>query len=283
MSEAFDDGEALLAAVTEQGLEGVVAKRRGSSYAQGKRTRDWLKLKAHARQEFVDRRLHARLRQPRLDVRVARPRRQRRRGAPVRGQRRDRVRRARDPQAAREAPPARAARSAVSLGAEDAARPEGRRRLGRAASRRRGGVQRVDARRARPAALVQGPARGQARRRGAARAAGERRRRRREARAAPLEPRQGLLARRGDHEGRPRRVLPPGRLPLSSRTCAAGRSRCAGTRTALSARRSSRRTPLRTCRTGSAPSATPVSTRERRRRRSSTSRSWTTSSRSSGW
>jgi bifunctional non-homologous end joining protein LigD len=53
VSDGFDDGEALLRAVMDQGLEGIVAKRRGSRYAQGKRTRDWLKLKAHARQEFV--------------------------------------------------------------------------------------------------------------------------------------------------------------------------------------------------------------------------------------
>ena len=53
ISEAFDDGQALLEAVTEQGLEGIVAKRRGSLYAQGRRTRDWLKLKRHAGQEFV--------------------------------------------------------------------------------------------------------------------------------------------------------------------------------------------------------------------------------------
>jgi len=53
LSEAFDDGKALLDAVEAQGLEGLIAKRRGSAYAQGRRTREWLKLKAHARQEFV--------------------------------------------------------------------------------------------------------------------------------------------------------------------------------------------------------------------------------------
>jgi bifunctional non-homologous end joining protein LigD len=53
LSEAFDDGESLLRAVTEQGLEGVVAKRCGSVYAQGRRNRDWQKIKAHERQEFV--------------------------------------------------------------------------------------------------------------------------------------------------------------------------------------------------------------------------------------
>ena len=53
LSDAFDDGQSLLHAVTEQGLEGIVAKRCGSVYAQGKRNRDWQKLKAHQRQELV--------------------------------------------------------------------------------------------------------------------------------------------------------------------------------------------------------------------------------------
>ncbi len=53
VSEGFADGEALLAAVDEQGLEGIVAKRLDSKYAQGRRTRDWLKVKTHGRQEFV--------------------------------------------------------------------------------------------------------------------------------------------------------------------------------------------------------------------------------------
>jgi bifunctional non-homologous end joining protein LigD len=53
ISEAFDDGSALLAAVEAQQLEGVVAKRRASPYSQGRRTRDWLKVKTHDGQEFV--------------------------------------------------------------------------------------------------------------------------------------------------------------------------------------------------------------------------------------
>jgi bifunctional non-homologous end joining protein LigD len=53
LSEFFDDGAALLAAAREQGLEGVVAKRIGSRYAVGKRTRDWLKVKTHGDQELV--------------------------------------------------------------------------------------------------------------------------------------------------------------------------------------------------------------------------------------
>ena len=53
ISDFFDDGEALYEAALEQGLEGVMAKRKGSRYLEGKRTRDWLKIKTHHRQEFV--------------------------------------------------------------------------------------------------------------------------------------------------------------------------------------------------------------------------------------
>jgi bifunctional non-homologous end joining protein LigD len=53
LSEAFEDGEALLKAVEEQRLEGVVAKRADSRYAVGKRSRDWLKVKARKSQELV--------------------------------------------------------------------------------------------------------------------------------------------------------------------------------------------------------------------------------------
>ncbi|HVV57860.1 MAG TPA: DNA ligase D [Gaiellaceae bacterium] len=52
-SESFDDGDALLEAAREQGLEGIVAKRASSPYRPGKRGRDWLKLKTHGRQELV--------------------------------------------------------------------------------------------------------------------------------------------------------------------------------------------------------------------------------------
>jgi bifunctional non-homologous end joining protein LigD len=53
VSETFEDGEALLAAAREQGLEGVIAKRADSRYQPGKRGREWLKIKTHGRQEFV--------------------------------------------------------------------------------------------------------------------------------------------------------------------------------------------------------------------------------------
>jgi bifunctional non-homologous end joining protein LigD len=53
ISGFFDDGQALYDAAVEQRLEGVMAKRGGSHYLEGKRTRDWLKIKTHGRQEFV--------------------------------------------------------------------------------------------------------------------------------------------------------------------------------------------------------------------------------------
>lgn len=50
--EVFDDGDALLAATAADGLEGVVAKRRGSTYQPGVRSRDWVKV-AHRRTTSV--------------------------------------------------------------------------------------------------------------------------------------------------------------------------------------------------------------------------------------
>lgn len=49
----FDDGQALLAATAEQGLEGVVAKRRTSTYQPGVRSRDWIKHAHRATQQVV--------------------------------------------------------------------------------------------------------------------------------------------------------------------------------------------------------------------------------------
>jgi bifunctional non-homologous end joining protein LigD len=53
LSEAFDDGPALMKAAEEQRLEGVIAKRLDSRYLPGKRSREWLKLKTRPRQEFL--------------------------------------------------------------------------------------------------------------------------------------------------------------------------------------------------------------------------------------
>ncbi len=53
LSETFDDGQALFEAAKQQHFEGIIAKRRDSRYLPGKRTREWLKIKTHGRQEFV--------------------------------------------------------------------------------------------------------------------------------------------------------------------------------------------------------------------------------------
>src|SRR5438309_2151439 len=47
------DGAALLEAVKQRGLEGVMAKRVDSPYLAGKRSSSWIKAKARLRQEFV--------------------------------------------------------------------------------------------------------------------------------------------------------------------------------------------------------------------------------------
>jgi bifunctional non-homologous end joining protein LigD len=53
LGEVGDDGEAMLRRARRSGWEGVIAKRADASYAIGRRTRDWIKLKIERRQEFV--------------------------------------------------------------------------------------------------------------------------------------------------------------------------------------------------------------------------------------
>lgn len=52
-SEDFEDGELLFDQIKQMELEGIVAKRKESTYQQGKRGKDWLKLPTEIRQEFV--------------------------------------------------------------------------------------------------------------------------------------------------------------------------------------------------------------------------------------
>ena len=52
LSPAFEDGDALLQAAREQGLEGVVAKRADLPYRPGRRTLAWQKLKLRAQEDF---------------------------------------------------------------------------------------------------------------------------------------------------------------------------------------------------------------------------------------
>lgn len=53
VSQAFDDGPGLFEAVKEMGLEGIMAKQRGSTYAPGKRNDSWLKIKRRQTVECV--------------------------------------------------------------------------------------------------------------------------------------------------------------------------------------------------------------------------------------
>jgi bifunctional non-homologous end joining protein LigD len=53
VSPLFDDGPATAQAATENGLEGIVAKRLSSVYRPGYRTNDWIKVRFSHRQEFV--------------------------------------------------------------------------------------------------------------------------------------------------------------------------------------------------------------------------------------
>ena len=48
-----EHGKALFAMTKEKGMEGIVAKRKDSVYRPGRRTSDWLKIKARLQQEFI--------------------------------------------------------------------------------------------------------------------------------------------------------------------------------------------------------------------------------------
>src|SRR6201988_2882208 len=47
------EGKALFNLTKQKGMEGIIAKRKDSIYRPGKRTSDWLKIKARLQQEFV--------------------------------------------------------------------------------------------------------------------------------------------------------------------------------------------------------------------------------------
>jgi len=47
------EGKTLFNLIKEKGMEGIIAKRKNSIYRPGKRTSDWLKIKARLQQEFV--------------------------------------------------------------------------------------------------------------------------------------------------------------------------------------------------------------------------------------
>src|SRR5262249_60086857 len=52
VDHVLEHGQAFLDAAAEQRLEGIVAKRMESAYTAG-RSREWMKIKCHRRQEFV--------------------------------------------------------------------------------------------------------------------------------------------------------------------------------------------------------------------------------------
>jgi len=52
-SRDFEDGVALFEAIKAQGLEGIMCKRKSSTYQAGKRSADWLKLPTKKVQDFV--------------------------------------------------------------------------------------------------------------------------------------------------------------------------------------------------------------------------------------
>lgn len=53
ISPTYDDGQALLQAVRDQGLEGIVSKRKASIYRPGVRSPDWLKFPLRTSDSFV--------------------------------------------------------------------------------------------------------------------------------------------------------------------------------------------------------------------------------------
>ncbi len=195
LSETFEDGEALYRAAREQGLEGIVAKRADSPYRQGKRTRDWLKIKTHGRQEFVI-----------VGYTRGQGRRAGRFGSLVLG-----VWRANElvyvgncgtgftdkdiDELLAKLRPLEQNGVRVRGRPEDAQGAEGGRGLGEAGARLRGRVRRMDARRAVARALLPGPAGGQAGAAGPPRGAAERRDQAGLTGAQALQSGQGLLAR----------------------------------------------------------------------------------------
>ena len=217
LSEAFDDGPGLQKAAEEQGLEGIVAKRAGSRYEPGRRSRNWLKIKTHGRQEFII-----------AGYTKGKGRRSATLGSLVLavsgGDGLDYVGNCGTGFTEKEidklleqAAAARAEDIALRLRPEDAEGAHGRHRLGRAEARLRGRVRRVDARRPAARSLLQGAARGQGGGGGAPRAA--------------------------DRDRDPARQARPASSPIStrssSRRAASRRATCSPT-TATSRRRSSR-------------------------------------------
>ena len=198
-------GEQLLAATEQQGLEGVIAKRLDSTYQPGQRTPSWLKIKNTSRQEVVvggwvpgDGKRRDRIGALLVGVREddGSLRHVGRVGTGFTEAELDRLAEMLRP-LEREDSPVRARR------AEDPAR----RRLRRPRARGRGRVPRVDRRRPAARALLQGPARRQARRARRARGGQRDPGRGRRAPGQAVEPRQGPLSRGRLRQARRDRLL----------------------------------------------------------------------------
>ena len=144
---------------------------------------------------------------PRRPVRLARARRVPRRRAALGRQLRHRLHRPGHRRAAEAARAAAPRDVAARRRPQDGEGAGERRRVGRAEARLRGRVRGVDARRPPARAVVQGAARRQGCTGGATGDAVRRNRRHRRPRTEAVQPGQALLAGRGDHEGRPARVL----------------------------------------------------------------------------
>ena len=144
-TDTFDDGDALLDAAAQQGLEGVMAKRPDSRYEQG-RSRQWLKVKVRPRQELVvagyTKGQRRRERMGALVLAVHEQGGLRWAGNVGTGFTEDEI----DELLARLKPLERSGLAARRR-SEDAACAEERRQVGRARARRRGRVRRMDARR----------------------------------------------------------------------------------------------------------------------------------------
>ena len=228
LSEAFEDGDALYEAARSSGSRGSSPSAPTRRTGRARRTREWLKIKTHGRQEFVI---------------AGYTKGQGRRSGPLRLARARRTGAATSSTTpATSAPgsptatidellaklrPLETSRTAVSRASRRC------RRCGRptwSGSRPelvcRGRVRRVDARRPAARSVVPGAARGQDRR---ARCTARSRSRPSSAAASrvaqALEPRQGLLPGRRDHQGRPARLLPLGCAGLDAAPAATGRSR----------------------------------------------------------
>ena len=225
LSEAFEDGDALYEAAQaaapggDRRQAGRLAVPAGKADARVAEDQD-------ARPAGVrDRRLHEGPGAALGPLRLTRARCMARRRARLRRQRRHRLHGQGDRRPAGEAAAARTEGEPFPCRPEDAEGAQGGRGLGEAGAGLRGRVRRVDARRPVAGPVVPGAAGGQDRARGPPRGAAPDRAAPRKPHAQAVQPRQGLLPGRRDHQGRPARLLPLGCARPAAAPEATGRSR----------------------------------------------------------